>query len=788
MNESNSIIIKPALKETFLTGWENYQIIMFSAPCGFGKTVVAKELLLKHTVFELNACDDEFLSNDIPDKCNVVMVDDLQYLLESDRQKGLCDMIRSREDLHFILLGRGHVPGWLMPFQFAGTMLNIGVADLSFDRETAQKILESKGIRISNDQINKIIRDTRGYPVAIDIICHRLKASGKYSEEVLNKGKYDLFFYFEEAVYLRLDAPIRFLLLSIAPFEGFSLELAKIVSGDSRAGEFLGIIHRDTQMLDFDKMDNYHFWPIFRKFLLWELQKKLTDAEQRMLYSRAALYYELNEDLGKALEFYSLSGEQNKVSALLVKNAEQNPSVGYYRQMKNYYFALPREEILKFPSLISGMSMLSALCMNYEASESWYMDLQNYFNQLKKTDYEYKSVQGKLAYLDIGLPQRGSRGISKIIISVFRLIVDTHLKMPSFSVTSTLPSIMNGGKDFCEWSKKDEFLYATMKKPLETLLGKDGVGLADCAICESKFEKGEDVSKELLTLMTRLGEIQVKGTPDIEFAVIGLLARVQISQGKSRAALESLQSLRDKFSENGQTRFLENIDAMICRIHIQLGDTESMRIWFQEKAPKNDVQIWIIWRYQYITKIILQICEGEYEDALILLARLLPYCEQCERVMDGIHVRLLTALCHERLGNKSWKDELNIALDTCYEYKFIWPIAQYGVAILPLLSKCKWKKNALYLDELFSVTRTQAAQYPKFLKQQVELTDQLSAAETQVLKLLCENLSNQEIGEILGIKLSTVKSHVSRILNKLNVKRRSEAKTLAENLYLVKVE
>lgn len=457
MNNKTPIIIKPSLEEFFWNGWKQHQIIMFSAPCGFGKTTVAKELLSKQKVYEINVSDSEFLSQDISNNCNVVLVDDLQYLSDRNGQKKLCDLIRSRGDLHFILLSRGHVPGWLMPFQLAGTMLIIEASKMSFDRVTAQKMLESQCIQLSDNQKNKVIRLTKGYPAAMSIVCSKLKSGAEYSTEFLDKIEFDLFFYFEEAVYLRLEAPLRYFLLSISPFESFNLELARIVSGDPRAGEFLGIIHRNTNMLSFDKTRTYHIWPFFRKFLLWELQQKFTVTEQSMLYSRAALYYELNEDFGKALEFYSLSREQNKVSALLVKNAEQNPSVGNYFEMKNYYFALPREEVLKNPSLISGMSMLSALCMDYEASENWYRDLQDYLAQLKKSDYEYKDVQSKLAYLDIALPQRGSRGLLKVITSLFRVMMDTQLKVSSFSVTSTLPSIMNGGKDFCEWQRRTIF-------------------------------------------------------------------------------------------------------------------------------------------------------------------------------------------------------------------------------------------------------------------------------------------------------------------------------------------
>lgn len=54
-----------------------------------------------------------------------------------------------------------------------------------------------------------------------------------------------------------------------------------------------------------------------------------------------------------------------------------------------------------------------------------------------------------------------------------------------------------------------------------------------------------------------------------------------------------------------------------------------------------------------------------------------------------------------------------------------------------------------------------------------------------MLSLLCADKSNAEIGEIMDIKLTTVKTHVSHILDKLGVSRRSEAKTAAQKLRLV---
>lgn len=91
---------------------------------------------------------------------------------------------------------------------------------------------------------------------------------------------------------------------------------------------------------------------------------------------------------------------------------------------------------------------------------------------LKKTDTAYKEVRGKLAYLDISLPQRSSKGIAENIDNYFKILTDKSLQTPTFSVTSMLPSLMNGGKDFCSWSKHDELLYKTIRKPMEAILGQ----------------------------------------------------------------------------------------------------------------------------------------------------------------------------------------------------------------------------------------------------------------------------------------------------------------------------
>jgi LuxR family maltose regulon positive regulatory protein len=61
----------------------------------------------------------------------------------------------------------------------------------------------------------------------------------------------------------------------------------------------------------------------------------------------------------------------------------------------------------------------------------------------------------------------------------------------------------------------------------------------------------------------------------------------------------------------------------------------------------------------------------------------------------------------------------------------------------------------------------------------------LSQRELDVLRLIAEGLSNQEICERLFLALDTVKGHNRRIFNKLQVQRRTEAIARARELGLL---
>jgi NarL family two-component system response regulator LiaR len=177
---------------------------------------------------------------------------------------------------------------------------------------------------------------------------------------------------------------------------------------------------------------------------------------------------------------------------------------------------------------------------------------------------------------------------------------------------------------------------------------------------------------------------------------------------------------------------------------------------------------------------------GEASDGEIALQR----CETLEVdviLMDLVMPRMDGVTAIRRI-HADYPQIQIIALTTFKEEKLVKDALQAG-AISYLLKNVPVDELATAIRKAYSGQATLAPEAADVLisaaTQPPPLGHDLTDREREILALLVEGLSNQEMGERLVISHSTVKNHVSNILSKLNAANRAEAVALALKHHII---
>ena len=106
-----------------------------------------------------------------------------------------------------------------------------------------------------------------------------------------------------------------------------------------------------------------------------------------------------------------------------------------------------------------------------------------------------------------------------------------------------------------------------------------------------------------------------------------------------------------------------------------------------------------------------------------------------------------------------------------------------GIWLALKLIKPKTEIQTVVVEKHVYLLELSAEQLEAMEKEKQKLG--LSSREMEVLQLMAEGLSNQEIAERLFLSLATVKTHSSKLFEKLDVKRRTQAVEKARQLKLI---
>ena len=727
----------------------------------------------------------------------ILVMDDL-HLLETQEDRSACERLieelSNRKDIWLILISRAPVPKWLKSVYIRHIFVTIGEEQLFLTEKEQEKYLEGWELSPTESACKRIWELGYGHPLYLRIVVMRLKritkteaAGDKAGTELraIEESRKDIWDYFEIHVYDQWSVELQEFLEAISIVEQFDLHMAQQITKKKDAGK---LIQQAQEMGNFliEQRKNERSIYEMRIPMKYSMRRRLlTKYSQdyiKDLYCSVGNSYEMEGNVIEALKMYEMCNNEEGISRILIENMRRNPSSGDYFAMKRYYLVLPEEKIKKSVELMAGMSMLQSMLLNEEESERWYQELVAYAKE--RTGGMKRAAETRILYLDIALPHRGIIQTTDLLKRAGILLAERKTILPEFSVTSNMPSIMNGGKDFCEWSKKDKELAKTIGKTVALVLGKYGKGLVNLALAESFFEKGGD-DYEVASLAGK-GRMQAESGGKIEqvFVAVGILTQLSILNNRMEDAVDMLESFR-QMADQEAPKLLSNIRTMSVRMDLYAGRLSEVYRWLEE-APDENAEFNTMERYRYLTKIRVYLATGRKEKALLLLDKMCFYAEKMHRTYIAIEVRILLAITQYRMGNDSWQDTLQKAVKEAEDYHFVRIFTREGAVLWELLKTGRviWHNQTLK-KRVMEECAQMADFYPTYLKERQEGNVLLTDKALKILRLQAEGLSVEKIAEQLGLSKAGVKYYNQETYKKLGVNNKAAAVTEARNRRLL---
>lgn len=653
------------------------------------------------------------------------------------------------------------------------------------------------GIDIDREDAQEAVAYTEGNPLALYYLAGVVREEGapangtwKFTEPLRNELARQYCNYLNVSVISNIDPDLVSFCMEVSVVEDFNVELAEYITGKSTVVRIMNQLRECSSGILTAEDGKYRLRYPFLLALRDRRDNVYSAGKVREFCYNAGLYYESHDRLLDAARMYEKSGS-DRIRNVLILNGRKNPASGYYHELKSYYLALSEEEIRGNIYLMSGISMLCSLLLAPEQSEHWYRELRRFCDTA--TGAQKKEAEVQLLSLDIALPHRGSANLVELFKKAPAMVFNRGYILPELSVTSNLPSMMDGGKDFSEWSRNDRALAASIGSIMTRILGKYGRGMVPLAMAESQYEKGGDLA-EIVTWVSQ-GQMlaQNGGKIEMEFVAVRLLYCLCLLSGRSEDAVTQLTTFREKAAEHGADKLLPNIDAMKCRVALLTGDVLAVEDWMKT-APDEIRDFFVMDRLLYLTKVRCYISAGQYLKAMGLTEKLLIYAKRYHRTVVNIEADLLMAIICYRRKDVQWREYLADGLKIAGDYRFVRTISSEGTAILPLLRELmkdpeiggvkenvpeEWLRQVLYeTDKL-------ARRYPSYLQETNARGTDFSRKDIDVLTLQAKGFSVSQIATALSMKPETVRYHIKQNYRKLQVSSKSEAVLAARDIGLL---
>jgi LuxR family maltose regulon positive regulatory protein len=744
--------------------------------------------------------------------------------------------------MHIVIITREDPPLPLARWRAQGQMTEIRAGDLRFTGAEADSFLnQSMGLDLTLEDIAELEARTEGWIAGLHLAALSLQGHTDRTDFIRSfagDDRHVMDYLVGEVLSLQAESVQRFL-LNTSILERMSGTLCDaVMDGDEQESDSQNMLERLEQAnLFIVPLDNrrqwYRYHHLFADLLRTRLRREQPDRIPD-LHRRASEWYERNELITEAFDHKIAAADFKQAARMVKEHALPMLMRGEVATVQAWLDALPQEIVRSNPRLCIDKAWTLHLNQRPEAIEPLLRDAER---GLESRDLAGQpatsSWLGEVLALRAWVKRSQGDLVQAIDLSheALELLTEEHV----FALCLNLVSLAGALRYVGDTAQAVQVLTDCI--PLCQAAGNslgvmaDTYDLAELRVMQGQLHLAKEVLGEALEWAAEQGVQQMPATSmvyvklgdvlreqnDLQSAEDHLLAGIELSAGglavvTGQAYLSLARLKQARGDATGASKALQRAEQAVrgwetpeiaadmaahrARLWLAQGDLPAANRWMRQSGILTNREPIYLHEFELLTLARVLIAQGSAQrdeqtlhEARELLEHLQQEAEAGGRMGRVMEVLMLQALTlsqksvkgQARGGADNALDALSRALTLAEPEGYVRMFVDEGAPMARLLYEAVAHGiKPEYTGRLLAAFPAVDAAQPKLSPS--EMVEPLSSRELEVLGLIAEGHSNQEIAAKLHLSLNTVKVHSSNIYSKLGVNSRTQAVAKAKTL------
>jgi len=328
--------------------------------------------------------------------------------------------------------------------------------------------------------------------------------------------------------------------------------------------------------------------------------------------------------------------------------------------------------------------------------------------------------------------------------------------------------------------------------------GEALIRLGEILAEQNRLPEAEDSIREGIELCRRAVN------PMAELAGYLTLMRVNWAAGDAASARVELERAEQIVAFSSRAYPAPLVTAQRAWLDLVTGDIAAATCWAEDLSAQRSLEgkdPCIVHEAQDLLSAGVDVARGHFDEAQVILEQILADAGPAGRVGAVIEALAWQALAFEgQEDTEAARSTLMRAMILAEPEGYRRVFVDKGEPMRALIADCRMRNGApvpaavrSYLEAVLAAfparggIESHTSGFPKAEthKPQSGLIEPLTARELEILHLITEGASNQDIAARLVLSVGTVKGHINHILGKLRARNRTEAVARARGLGLI---